>query len=241
MLNADLFTGDPITAIITYPEVMRDQNTFILKLITTNKMLRKQFDNYLNLRRFDSQSDEHNHVKILTRPTKNLLEWLAKKEFDYESNYNKLYDKYPHMFEDSAVLDMYRTVCQIINESFVKKIFIYSPARDKRIMYDIVKTFGKNSKLTYVTGHYLDAATAIGKIDLFVDSDLERMSPLMLFPQYKHSIFMVAKYGYNYEKDPLSKNDITLKNGASSLAAKKQINLLEFTPFKVTKEALRNG
>src|SRR5574344_1968771 len=114
MISPELFSGEPITALVTYPEIMRDPNTFILKLITKKKNLREQFDKYLVLKKFDCQTDEHNHVKLLTRTKKNILEWLAKKQFDYEVNYKKLYDKYPQMYEDSTVLDMYRTVCQIV-------------------------------------------------------------------------------------------------------------------------------
>lgn len=239
MIDPRLFEK-PITVFLPYNEILRDHNTFLLHLIMETPNLRKQLEPYISFERFECQSDTRIRVLILNRTKKNLLEWLAIKKFDYETNYRKLYEKFPQMFEESPPLDMYIALTSMAKEEFVKRIVIYGERKDIRTMYDIAQTFDKNKKVQYVTGPYLDAISAVGEIDLFVDSDIDRLSAVMYMPQYYNSTFMIAQYGYNYE---LVKGEKTpqLKGRIVSHAIRKKINLVEFVPFSVKYEHTVNG
>lgn len=240
MFDPSLFSS-PVNILVSYNEVLRDPNTFIQKLITQRKSLRYQLEKYIDVTRFDNQSDSHNHLAMTLRSEKNLLKWLAIKEFNYESNYEKLYDKYPHMFEDSEPLEMYRALSQTLDKSFVNKLYVYNKVLDKRQMYDLYKTFGKTDKLVYVNGDYLDVIDRLGTIEVIIDNDIDRISPLFSYPSCSKTMFMIARYGYNYTVNPVLENSLELKDGLTRLSVRRKINLVEFSPIKVTKEALRNG
>lgn len=207
----------------------------------SNKHIRTQLENYINLKRFVSQTDQHNHAIITIRKKKNLLEWLSYKKFDYEKNYSLLYEKYLHMYEQSPALEMYRALTSILDQSFVKTVYIYNRTEDKRQMYDLFKTFGKNDKIVYVNGNYLDVIERIGDIGVIVDNDIDRISPLFSYPTYAKTLFMVGRYGYNYQENPILEDSYELKDGLTRFVAKHKINLVEFNPIKVTEEMIRNG
>lgn len=227
--------------LFSYDEVLRDPNTFILKLILSKKNIRDQMEKYINLKRFDCQTDEHNHAIMTARKKKNILEWLAYKKFDYEKNYDTFHSKYIHTYEKSQALEMYRALTNIIDQAFVKKVYIYNKTEDKRQMYDLFKTFGKNDKIVYVNGNYLDVVERIGDINIIIDNDIDRIAPLFSYPTYANTLFMVGRYGYNYEENKALENGYELKGGLTKFVAKHKINLVEFSPMKITPEVLRNG
>lgn len=228
-----------LTALVTYDEVLRDPNVFLLHLILDVPKIRKQFKDYFDEEKFDCQSEAKIHTMLLNRTVKNFLEWGALKEFDYERNYDKMYHQFKSMYEKSPALAMYDAFVQMIKESFLDKMFIWNPKEDRRQEYDIVKTFGKNPKVQYVTGPYLDVVDAIGEIHIFVDNDIDRLDPVIRTKKYRHANFSVARYGYNYEigeqKLPMLKNDI------ASFVSRYHISLAEFLPFKVSIGDTLNG
>ena len=228
-----------INTLVTFDEVLRDPNIFLLHLILDVPKVRKQFTGYFDIERFSCQSEERIRTIMLNRDKKNFLEWGALKEFDYESNYNKMYHQFPGMYEESPPLDMFRAVSRMINEPFVKNMFIWNPVEDRRQEYDIVQTLGKNPKIQYVTGPYLDVVDAIGDIQVFIDNDIERLFPVIQNGRYFRSNFFIARYGYNYT---LSKTGIPiLKEDCTNFAFKYSISLSEFLPFNISPEGISNG
>ena len=242
MENVRLYQN-PATVFCVYDEVLRNSNFFLIKKILDTEKLREQFDEYLDLSIFDSQSDDRIKVLILNRTEKNILKWLAKKEFDYDFNLKLLRNKFKTLYEESEPLDMFRALLKMTEEPFLKHIYIYHPEQDRRVMYDIVKSFGEKNKtkVTLVTGPYLDSIEAIGAdINLYIDNDAERIAPLLHMEERRLNAFMVAQYGYNYEFIPdaiLPK----LKEDLDRFSNKYKINLVEFVPFKVSLEGLCNG
>lgn len=238
-MDARLFEH-PMSALITYNEVLRDPNVFLLHLILDVPNIRKQFEPIYDVKRFDCQSENRIRAMLLARDKKNILEWAATKEFDYDFNYKKMFDKFLRMYEDSPALAMYLAVTKLLEAPFVKHLYIYGGLEgDRRVMFDIVQTLGKNPIVEYVTGPYLEVIDAIGEIDLIVDNDIDRLAPVIYMPRYKYSTFLIAKYGYNYEKDKNGR--FHLKNDIESYVADKEINLLEFNPFDMEAEAFANG
>lgn len=237
MIDPRLY-DNPINILVRYNEIFRDHNFFLLKLIMDNPNLKKQFEKYVSFERFECQTDERIKVLLLNREKKNILEWLAFKKFDYELNYRKLYYKFLTMFEESPVLDIYSAIVNLVHEDFVKQIFVYGDRRDKRVMFDLSRTFINNKKIHYVTGPYMEIVSTINKIDLFIDNDIERIAPLMFMEKYYPSTFMIAKYGYNYN---IISGRPMLKGNIISNAIKKKINLVEFYPFDIKYEHTING
>lgn len=232
-------TDRPLTILATYNGVMKDPNIFILHLILDTPNIREQLEGYFDIRKFECQSEGRIQTLLLNRDKKNILEWAALKKFDFEFNYEKMFEKFPRMYLDSPPLKMLSAFQKLIEEKFTRKIYFYDRKKDRRVMYDIVSNFAKNNKIEYVYGSYLDVVSAIGGIDLFIDSDIDRLAPVMYMPEYWNSTFLIAQYGYNYVLN--ENNRPMLKNDIAAYAAKKDINLLEFVPYEITAESIANG
>lgn len=240
MLESHLFTSQ-LTFLISYEQVVKDPNEFILDIILHNDHLKKQFSKYLDLSRLVNNSSEHNRFLLVTRTKKNILEWLAKVPFDYELNYKKLYDKYPQMYRNSTPLSMYNALATALVKPFTSRVYLYHPTKDKRIMYDIAKAFGRCDKITFCSGNYLDVLNHIGKVDVIIDNDIDRVTPAIENLAYSRGSLYLARYGYNYELDKRSTEGFTLRNDMVRMAKKKKVTLVEFNPFHITQFMKNSG
>lgn len=231
----------PATILISYDEVFRNHNFFLIKKIMNNPKLKNQFEKYINLSVFDEQTDSRIKVLIMNREKKNILEWLAIKEFDYEYNYDKLYSKELLMFVESPMLDMMKSMIKLSEEPFIDKIYIYGGLiKDKRKEFDIHLNFKDTTKLIFVTGNYEEVVDRIFGINVIIDSDINRITPIIKKEEYQNIIYMIAQYGYNYEINKNSK-EIVLKNNIENFIKENNIILNKFLPFNIKHEDLYNG
>ena len=145
------------------------------------------------------------------------------------------------MYEKCTPLDMYTALANMYLEKFTRTIYVYNPVDDKRIRFDLAKTFGKTDKIVFVTGNYLDVVDRIGEINMVIDNDLDRISPLFADQRFKRTMFMIGRYGYNYTVSSVVTGGLEFKNNLNRVASKNNIKIVEFSPFKITKELLRNG
>lgn len=234
IIDEGLFSN-PVTFLISYDEIIRNHNIFLLDKLKTE--LKNQIGKFIRLEELDNKSINQLQLLTTTRTEKNILKWLAKKEFDYDKNYDILYNHYKDMYSKSPLLKMGESIQTIGEEAFVENVFIYSKDYDKRKHFDI-KILFKSNKVTYVTGNYLDVVEKIGKVDVFADNDLERIMPFFHHDKYKFSLFLLARYGYNYN---LIKGNLLLKYDTYKLINKKSINLTEFDIIKFTPDSFRMG
>lgn len=240
MLDPRIFER-PITIFISYDNIFRDHDFFIIKKILDNPKLKKQFENYIDLSRFECQTDSRIQVMLLERNKKNIFEWLAIKEFDFEFNYNKFYDKEKMMFLLSPKLEMYNVIKRFIEEPFVEKIHIYGgPRNDKRKMFDLYKNLKDSPKISFSVGNFNEVLNDLFGINVIIDYDLDRLIPLIKNEEYHNVIFMVADYGYNYEINKKNNKNI-LKENIEEYVSKNEIYLNRFKPFKIKEEDLLDG
>lgn len=225
--------------LVSYKEILRDPNLFIIEKIVHDSFLLNQFSAFTDVERFVSETLGRVQFKITAREEKNIFKWLATKEFDYEANYKKFYDKYPNMYEDTPAMEMYRVIPRLLSSCSI--CYIYSKEYDKRIAYDLAKTFGKEKRICYVTGEYLDIVEMMHHIDVFIDNDIDRICPVVEYPQHQGASIYLARYGYNYAISPESPDSVDLRGGFRKLALSKGFYLTEFTPMRLTEEILANG
>ena len=229
---------NPLNVFISYKEIIKQHNFFIIKKIFENKNVYNQLSNYINLNLFDHQSDERINMLLLNRDKENLLEYLKIKEFNYEVNYNKLYKKFPEMFINSYPLEMLNVINRFNIEEFIKNIYIYNEEEDIRMIYDIKNIFPNTGRIKFVSGNYFKCIESIEVINIFIDNNLERLSEIIKSGKFNNSTFLIARYGYNYE---IKDNIVLLKYDMGKFVYKNKINLVEFYPLKITYDGIFNG
>ena len=80
-----------IRVLVTYRDIIKTADMYIINLLKTK--FRDKFKEYIDYSLLDTLTDEALLLHWVNRPVKNPLEWLAIKPFDYEKNYQLLYDK----------------------------------------------------------------------------------------------------------------------------------------------------
>lgn len=222
--------------LVTYDGILRDSNFFILRKILDTPSLKKQIGEYVDLTEIEPLSRERLEYVLLYRTKKNVLEWLAKKEFNYEANLEKLYYKYIEMFEDCRPLEMFTTLYQFTKHRMCRGLYIYSRYYDERIAYDIVKSIGDKNLVHYVTGNYLEVLDKLAsKVDLVCDCDADRIYPLADFKDFRGKTLMLAAYGYNYD---LVDDKYVVKHDLLERSVNNRVQLCMFQPIRLTKAHL---
>ena len=230
----------PARIFCVYENVFRDHNFFLLKKIMEDSNLRRQLEDFIDLSRFEQQCDARIQALLLHRHEQNILKWLATRKFDYDYNYKALHEHWLMMYEESPKLVFFEAFQKMLQEDFLKELFIYSKEFDKRIAHDIVKNLGHKDKVVYVTGQYMSVIERIGEINMFIDHDVSRISPILRMPEKTVNSFLIAQYGYNYEwvngkQLPQLKDDVT------GYANRNHMTVAEFVPFKLTLECMADG
>ena len=229
---------NPVNFLVTYDEVIRDANIMIFNKIL--KHHKKQLMDYIDFSKFKNSSPEKLAKDLSLRKLKNPLEWIAIKKFNYEKEYNRLYDHYKDIYTyDTHV--MLNALKKLSHEKFVENIYIYSKDYDVRKAYDININFKDvSNKVTYVNGPYIDVVKQIPSLQFIIDNDVDRVEPIIKDNTISRKInFMIAKYGYNYILNEYNKP--ILKNDILKTAVKEKINLVEFTPVTISEKSFLAG
>ena len=190
--------------LFVYENVIKNPDAFILKKIV--KDFRSKFEEYMDTNIISTLDITPLTLILIDRNDKNVLRWVSKKEFDYESNYNFLHKQFLNMYNESIMLDGGKILLRFIHSFCIGNIYIWNPVDDKRQRYDIVKNFG-GPNVMYITGD-LGACIDKYKPKLVYDWDADRIYDLVRTNEHKDTLFGIANYGFNFEKD----NPYLLKN-----------------------------
>lgn len=202
-----------------YNNVLKCPDAYILDRLC--KVYHNKYESYINFSNLDTLSPDAMMPFIASRPKKNLLEWLAIKEFNYEKNYDMLFHKWIDMYERSAELNMYKIAKKFVRSYCINNIYIYNPEYDKRQHFDIINHFSKNQKVQYCTGEIQDVIDKIGNLNVFYDWDIDRVKKLVDSGVNEDTLIAIATYGFN-----LDDNGLDLKYNLS-----RSSQIATFTPY----------
>lgn len=221
---------------ISYTDIVKSIYPYLLKKISTE--LVDDFKDLLKLESF-SKYDEKNLLTLAyQRPHPNMLEYLAKEEFDYNQALFNLVDIYPEVYNKSELLSIGANIEIFMKEKFIKKIYIYSEVYDPRIHYDIQSMYKDMEIVQYAYGPLTDVLDKLeSRPTTFFLNDIDYA--IELFSDKKYSEFtniLIADYNYNYIVDDEGNRDfrIDLEEFNDDIVCK----IGTFPPIKFTEEHL---
>jgi hypothetical protein len=179
-----------------YNRVLKDPDAYILKKVARD--YRQKFDSYIDIESINTQTIDALSVTLVERDVINPLQWASIKEFDYDKNYNFLYHQFEGMYYNSPELAMTVIVKGMILDYSFGDIFIWNKEDDIRQKYDIATTFGKSSKINYVTGDFTKLLDDV-KPQIVYDWDVERVFKMNEDSSRNDTFFGVSAYGFNFE------------------------------------------
>ena len=157
-----------------------------------------KFKDYINLDLLYNLDDDALRLLCISRNVINPLQWLAKKEFNYDKNYEYFKGKYRNMYASSPEFSIAENIRRFIHTYFIEKVYIYSRKYDERIAFEIKSLFGSSSKLVYAAGT--------------ISAVIDKFEPELVFYPYAEEIIPVARantgivfaipnYGFNIADD----------------------------------------
>ena len=164
-----------LSILVTYRDIIKTADFYILDLVKTR--FRDKFKDLIDFKLLDTLTEEALMLHWLHRPVKNVLEWLAIKEFDYEKNYQFLYDKSKKLYiDDDRTLKFDKVLENYKFSKAINDIYVWNPTYDKRQLFDLKVRHGLG-KIKYVTGASLERVLdRIGSVNLVYDTDADRVA-----------------------------------------------------------------
>lgn len=216
-----------IRVLVSYRDIIKTADMYIINLLKTK--FRDKFKEYIDYSLLDTLTDEALLLHWVNRPVKNPLEWLAIKPFDYEKNYQLLYDKSKRLYIDCDALKFDTTLSNYKVSRAIDDIYVWNPTYDKRQHFDLQVRHGLG-KIKYVTGELDAVLDKLGDIHLVYDTDADRVQALIDTGKYDMTVFGVAAYGYNFERDFILKHSLA-----------DNVNVSTFPVITITDKYLFNG
>lgn len=187
--------------LFVYDNVIKTPEAYMLKLAATK--YRDKLDEFMHLELPLTSSIPVITQRMVRRTKKNPIEWLAKKEFDYDKLYEELKAKSIKLYEDSVDLKSAGTLKIFTNSYCIGKIYIWNNVYDKRQMYDISGVLDKgHGKVEYVVSPTLQQAIdTIGNLHVVYDWDIDRVYEMVSTGLNEDILFAVANYPFNFNLD----------------------------------------
>lgn len=170
------------------------------------------------------------------RTEKNILKYLAKKEFDYDKTLKEISDSFVDLYMNSDNLVMAETLSGIIlKQKFLNNLYIHTEEYDKRIHYDIQNNFKINcSKVHYITGKKEEVYDDLQGITSFILNDIEDILLLIKLKKTEYTNILVANYGYNYKLDEKTGEVVPKVELTEDMLKKNIFKFATFMPVKLT-------
>jgi hypothetical protein len=191
--------------LFVYDNVIKTPDAVILKLAAGKYA--KRLEDFMHLELPESTTFDTLTQRLVKRTVKNPIEWLAKKEFDYDKTYNQLKAKSIRLYEDSIYLNSFNSIRIFLKSYCIGKIYIWNDTNDMRQLYDISGLLElKDDKVQYVVSPTLrQAIDSIGNVNVVYDWDIDRVNEIVSTGLYDNILFAVANYPFNFEIDNMNK------------------------------------
>ena len=190
----------PETIFITYDGIIKDYRPFILKKIAEIPELTEAYRGFINVDILQGLTIDQLNFLSMISPSRNILEFLAIKQFDYEKALNDIYNKFPEMYIDSELLSFGQSLNILKRQSFTKKIYIYTENYDKRIHFDIQNQYKDMNLIEYITGPFEDVMKTIDEhITTFVLYDIAMVDKLIELKKIHEAHILIPDIAFNYK------------------------------------------
>ena len=184
----------PSTILIHYDNIIKCGDLFILRNI--QKKYREKFEKYLDFEYLDGLDDQSFWPVYCARDTENPFKWLMKSKFDYESNYKYFKKKYINMYDAVKPMNIVDpTIKRLLVAYFVTRIGFYMEEHDDRIVYDLYKQFGENSKIDIISDCSIDIAIKDYHPNAVFYPYLDKILPTAR--ENRNCGFIIPNYGFN--------------------------------------------
>jgi len=183
---------------ITYEDVIKTFKPFVLQRLMSDEY-RNNYKDFIDFTNIDGK----NYDQLLTFCTatrhRNILQAIAKQDFDFESTYNDLYYTFDDIVKDSPTLLMGSNLVILLNQLFVNKVYIYTENYDERIRNDVSYVYKDTTKMEYISGDFKEVVNSIDeKITSFILNDINRINDLIDIDKISYTNILVLDIGYNY-------------------------------------------
>ena len=188
------------TLFITYDDVIRSLKYGAIQRLLKPE-IRPEYEDYIDYQTIDALSDNQILALLHASINKNIYEFLSKKEFAYEKSYISDLMETDDIMQNAYLLDIGKAIYTLLLQKFIKKIYIYYPYNDERILQDLLSLYQKNrEKIEFVTGDFQSALQSIDeRITMFILNDIDYVQTIIGMNRMSYAQLMIANYGYNYE------------------------------------------
>lgn len=182
---------------ICYEDIIKTFKPFILQKLLLPEY-RENYKEFIRYSMFENLSSDQLYMLCAACPLSNILQFVAKKEFDYESTYMELVRRFDDIVENSKPLTVASNLVILLKQNFVKKIYIYSKYYDERIKNDIAKTYDNIDKMEYICGDFKSCVKDVPNITSLFINDLNYIYDLIEIDKISYKSILVPDLGYNY-------------------------------------------
>lgn len=186
------------SVLFVYENIIRCPDTYIIKKILDNPKYREKYKEYIDIEFISTLTSEALLPYIIGRDKRNILEYFAIKEFDYDRNYMYLHEKFDDLYMKSYPLKPVAIIDRLIKSYCIDKIYIYNDKYDKRQHYDVSMLYNNNDKVIYCSGNIQNIIDNISKLSVVYDWDSNRINKLTKDGLNSEIIFVLAAYGFNF-------------------------------------------
>lgn len=228
IVKSGLVSCKTINILLVFDRILKDPDLTIMKIISSQ--YRNKFEGFVDMESLMSVDKKMYLPLLYSRSEINILKWMAIKEFDYEKNYNVMYNGLKMLYANSDELKMVRVVKDFLQSFYVDNIYVYNEKDDVRQRYELVQMFGDKT-VKYVNGP-IDKAIKQLQVHLVYDWDAHRVASLNEYDEFDSVFFAIAGYRFNFEQD---KPEILKYN----LVDRK--NVCHFNTMELTEESFLKG
>lgn len=220
---------------ITYEDVIKTFKPTILKMLLQPEY-RQYYEEYIDYSKFENKTYEDLLRFCASSRYENILQFVAKKEFDYHVTYRDLLNQCGDLFTKSQTLLMGQNLIILLKQSFVEKVYLYTPTYDERIKNDVSFIYKDTDKLEYISGDFQEAVNSIdGKITSYILNDMYYVLDLININKASYKSILLLDIGYNYIFDD-DINNISFKvKNLDELSKEKVFKIGFFGQFELPK------
>ena len=113
-----------------------------------------------------------------------------------------LFNQFPDLFSESDLLPLGKSIPILLRQSFLEKIYIYTPLYDERI-YEDIKNLFPDPKVVYVYGDFDEVLKDIPeRITSYAINNINYVENIIKANKIFETELIIGKYGYNFvERD----------------------------------------
>lgn len=228
------FASQKEVLFVMYEDIIKTTKFLILRKLLTEPY-KTNYSDFIDIGKIDGLSDNDLMRTIFSANDKNILRALSTQSFDFDNTYLDLYLNYDDIIAESKPLAFVNSIHILLQQTFLEKIYIYTPYYDENIYKDIYGIFGTDM-IVYVYGELDDVLEQLSKrtrITTYVLNDIMLLEDLIKKGVVAYTNILVSNTGYQYK---INEDGIPVLRVENTEALSKQhiFKLAMFAPYDDT-------